>query len=100
IVGTLTIGGEKIKVSGQIDRLAVTADTILIGDFKTTRPAPVRIEDAPQSYVRQLALYRALLQKLYPKHTGPPALIWTEATDLMEISDDAMDAALREVTSA
>src|ERR1017187_5486185 len=67
IVGRLILGGQEVRVSGQTDRLAVTQSAVLIGDFKTNRPAPRRIEDVPQSYVRQLALYRALLAKLYPE---------------------------------
>jgi ATP-dependent helicase/nuclease subunit A len=62
IVGKLQAGGENYRVSGQVDRLAVTADAVLIADFKTNRPVP-RI--VPPGYVRQLALYRAVLAKLY-----------------------------------
>src|SRR5690606_10471101 len=50
-----------LEVPGQIDRLAITADEVLIADYKTNHPAPRRIADAPPAYVRQLALYRALL---------------------------------------
>ncbi len=63
LVGWVNIGGEKVRVSGQIDRLAVTESEVLIADYKTNRPPP-RI--APRAYVAQLALYRALLRKLYP----------------------------------
>jgi ATP-dependent helicase/nuclease subunit A len=89
-----------LEVPGQIDRLAVTDDEILIADYKTNRPAPQRIADVPPAYVRQLALYRALLQKIYPQKKVRAALLWTETTELMELSDAAMDAALAQVTSA
>ncbi len=69
-------------------------------DFKTNRPAPRRIEDVPPAYVRQLALYRAVLTKLYPGKRVRAALIWTEVPDLMELSGEALDAALAQVTSA
>src|SRR5450631_2812904 len=100
IVGRLILGGEEVRVSGQIDRLAVTQSAVLIGDFKTNRPAPRRIEDVPQSYLRQLALYRAVLAKLYPQRMLRAALIWTEVPDLMELSGELLDAALARVTSA
>jgi ATP-dependent helicase/nuclease subunit A len=100
IVGRLILGGEEVRVSGQIDRLAVTQSAVLIGDFKTNRPAPRRIEDVPQSYLRQLALYRAVLAKLYPQRMLRAALIWTEVPDLMELSEEVLDAALARVTSA
>src|SRR5450631_2590593 len=100
IVGRLILGGEEVRVSGQIDRLAVTQSAVLIGDFKTNRPAPRRIEDVPQSYLRQLALYRAVLAKLYPQRVLRTTLIWTEVPDLMELSEEVLDAALARVTSA
>ena len=100
IVGRVQIGAETVAVSGQIDRLVVTQDAVLIADFKTNRPAPRRIEDVPQGYVRQLALYRAALQKLYPGRAVRAALIWTEVPDLMELSVEVMEAALARVTAA
>ncbi|HWM81203.1 MAG TPA: PD-(D/E)XK nuclease family protein, partial [Pseudolabrys sp.] len=78
-----------IRVNGQIDRLAVTGTQVLIADYKTGRP---RLE--PAAYVRQLALYRAILARLYPRHVIRAALIWTDVPDLVEISDVMMDAAL------
>jgi len=100
IVGRIQIGGKTVRVSGQIDRLAVTQDAVLIADFKTNRPAPRRIEDVPRPYLTQLALYRAVLAKLYPDKPVRCALIWTEVPDLMELSAGALDAALAQVTSA
>src|SRR5262249_2350608 len=64
IVGRLK--GGALAVSGQVDRLAVTGDTVLIADYKTNRPAPRRLADVPPAYVGQLALYRAVLAELYP----------------------------------
>jgi ATP-dependent helicase/nuclease subunit A len=100
IVGRLQIGGKTVRVSGQIDRLAVTQTSVLIADFKTNRPAPRRIAEVPATYLRQLALYRAVLAKLYPDKPLRAALIWTEAPDLMELSADVLDAALARVTCA
>ena len=87
-------------VSGQVDRLTVTKTYILIGDFKTNRPPPRALDDVPPQYVRQLALYRAVLAKLYPDRPIRAALIWTEVPDLMELSAEALDSALARVTSA
>jgi len=96
IVGTL--GGE--KVTGQVDRLAVTQDAILIADFKTNRNPPRRIEEVPGSYVKQLAAYRAVLMKLYPGKPVRAALIWTEAPDLMELSPTVLERALADHVAA
>jgi ATP-dependent helicase/nuclease subunit A len=100
IVGRLQIGGTTVRVSGQVDRLAVTQASVLIGDFKTDRRPPRRIEDVAPSHVKQLAQYRAVLQKLYPDRPVRAALIWTEVPELMELSGEVLDAALAQVTSA
>jgi ATP-dependent helicase/nuclease subunit A len=79
-------------VSGQIDRLVVTEKEVLIVDFKTNHAPPSLPAAAPAGYIRQLALYRAVLQKLYPQLPIRAALLWTETPDLMEISAPALDA--------
>jgi ATP-dependent helicase/nuclease subunit A len=99
IVGRLAVGSRAVPISGQVDRLAVTADAVLIADYKTNKPAPRRIEDVPPAYVTQLALYRAVLGKLYPDKTIRTVLIWTDVPDLMEISAASLDRALAAVTS-
>jgi len=93
IVGRLELPGRPL-VSGQIDRLVVTEKEVLIVDFKTNHNPPVKAADAPAAYVRQLALYRAVLRKLYPQHPVRAALLWTETPEFMEISPPALDAAL------
>jgi ATP-dependent helicase/nuclease subunit A len=100
LVGWVEMRGEKRRVSGQVDRLAVTQGSVLIGDFKTNRPAPRRIEETPLSYIRQLALYRAILKKLYPDRPVRAALIWTEVPELMELSAAMLDDALAGITPA
>jgi ATP-dependent helicase/nuclease subunit A len=93
IVGRLDRPGQPpALVSGQIDRLVVTPSEVLIVDYKTNHAPPQKPEDAPQNYVRQLALYRAVLRKLYPQRPVRAALLWTETADLMEISTPALDA--------
>jgi ATP-dependent helicase/nuclease subunit A len=86
--------GRLIPVSGQIDRLAVLGDAILIGDYKTDRPAPRILDDVPAAYIRQLALYRAVLRQLYPDKRVRAALLWADVPDLMEIPASALDAAM------
>ncbi|HEY5378142.1 MAG TPA: double-strand break repair helicase AddA [Pseudolabrys sp.] len=100
LVGKVKIGGGQVLVSGRIDRLAVTEKTVLIADFKTDRRPPKSIEDPDHPYVRQLALYRAVLTSLYPEKTIRAALIWTENVEFMEISQAMLDRALAQVTSA
>jgi ATP-dependent helicase/nuclease subunit A len=81
-------------VSGQIDRLVVAPSEVLIVDFKTNHAPPRLAADAPPAYVRQLALYRAVLGKLYPQRMIRAVLLWTETPELMEISAPALDTEL------
>jgi ATP-dependent helicase/nuclease subunit A len=81
-----------IHVSGQVDRLAVTGDAVLIADYKTDRVVPQSL-GAVQPYVTQLALYRAVLARLYPGKAVRTALLFTEGPQLMEVPATAMDAA-------
>jgi ATP-dependent helicase/nuclease subunit A len=94
IVGRLQIKGAPVAVSGQVDRLTVIGDAVLIGDYKTDRPPPRNLNNVPAAYIRQLALYRALLCQLYPGKMVRAALLWTDVPDLMEIPAAALDAAL------
>jgi ATP-dependent helicase/nuclease subunit A len=98
IVGRLDLGEPSPElVSGQIDRLVVTENEVLIVDFKTNQRPPASATEAPPGYVRQLALYRAMLKKLYPQSAVRVALLWTESTELMEISSPALDAELSSI---
>jgi ATP-dependent helicase/nuclease subunit A len=81
-------------VSGQIDRLAVTPTELLIVDYKTNHAPPATVAEAPAAYIRQLALYRAVLARLYPLLPIRAALLWTETPEMMEIPASALDAQL------
>ena len=95
IVGRiLRAGGDPIVVSGQADRLAATRDAVLIVDYKTDRIVPGAAGDIPRPYVAQLALYRAVLARIYPGKTIRAALIFTERPAIMEAPAAALDAAL------
>jgi len=93
IVGRLGL----VVVSGQVDRIVVTPTEVLIADYKTNAEPPQRIEDAPAAYIRQLALYRAVLSSLYPDRTVRALLVWTYTADSMEVPAAAMDRALARV---
>jgi ATP-dependent helicase/nuclease subunit A len=100
IVGRLrSTGGSEILVSGQIDRLVTTPHAVLIADYKTNRDPPTNVDEAPEAYVGQLALYRAVLSKIYPDRPIRAALLWTELPDLMELPADRLDQAVVRITS-
>ncbi|HEY5963293.1 MAG TPA: PD-(D/E)XK nuclease family protein, partial [Xanthobacteraceae bacterium] len=86
-------------VAGQVDRLVVTPDEVLIADYKSNRPPPNSLDEALEkygSYVKQLALYRDVLKRLYPGRRVRAALLWTETPELMELPANALDSALDE----
>ncbi|HUE45915.1 MAG TPA: double-strand break repair helicase AddA [Aestuariivirgaceae bacterium] len=82
-------------LTGQIDRLAVTDDEVLIADYKTNRPPPAAPEEADPLYIRQLAAYRAALARLYPGRPIRCVLVWTDGPRIMEIPARILDTALR-----
>ena len=84
-------------VVGQIDRLAVTADSVVIADFKTSPRIPASAAEAPPPYVTQLAVYRALVQQLYPGRPVRAVLIWTAAGVVHELAAAQLDAALASI---
>ena len=86
-----------LRVSGQIDRLAVTDDAVLIADFKTNRPPPKTPEDTPAVYLAQMALYRAALARIYPGKRINCALIWTVGPRLMKLPAALLDAEIAKI---
>ena len=98
IVGRIARAGRgPIAVAGQVDRLAVTGEAVLIADYKTDRIVPDRL-DATHPYVTQLALYRAVLARVFRGKTVRAALLFTDGPKLMEVPAAAMDAALSKLS--
>jgi ATP-dependent helicase/nuclease subunit A len=99
IVGRVAPPGRTpVLVSGQIDRLVVTPAEVLIVDYKTNHAPPATVAEAPAAYIRQLALYRAVLARLYPLLPIRAALLWTETPEMMEIPAPALDAQLATIS--
>jgi ATP-dependent helicase/nuclease subunit A len=97
IVADLPEIAEGARISGRIDRLAVTEAQILAVDFKTNRPPPARVEDVPHIYVTQMALYRAALAKIFPKKRVACALVWTDGPSLMRLDETILDKELTNI---
>jgi len=83
--------GGRAVVSGQVDRLAVTDEAVLVADYKTLRPPPADPANAPVAYLRQMALYRALLREIYPGRPVRCALVWTDGPRLALLPDALLD---------
>ncbi len=78
-------------LSGQIDRLVVTPDRVIIVDYKTIRPSPAVEDDVSALYLQQLATYRAALGRIYPGRLIECAMLWTDGPRLMPISAALLD---------
>lgn len=100
LAGTIMLRGRRRVVSGQVDRLAVTAERVLIVDYKTDRSPPRTAADVPNSYVLQLALYAELLRPLYPDREVRATLLYTEGPTLIELPDRMLADALARLTQA
>jgi ATP-dependent helicase/nuclease subunit A len=95
IVGRIArTGAPAIAVSGQVDRLAVTRDGVLIVDYKSDRTVPQGRAAVPADYAAQLALYAAVLARIYPAKTIRAALLFTEGPLVIEVPGAATEAAL------
>jgi ATP-dependent helicase/nuclease subunit A len=77
-------------VFGQVDRLAVTEDAVLVIDYKTNREPPATPAEVPAVYLRQMAAYQALLEAIYPGRPVRCTVLWTEGARLMALNDAAL----------
>ena len=102
VAGYLPLGpsGALLPVSGQIDRLAVTDDAVWIADYKTAAVPPADPQDVRDTYVAQLAVYRALVARLYPGLPVRCLLVWTSGPVLAEIPAARLDAALAAIAAS
>ncbi|MBX3493878.1 MAG: double-strand break repair helicase AddA [Parvibaculum sp.] len=100
VAGMIDFGGEAFPVTGQIDRLCVADDQVMIVDYKTNRPPPATLANVAPAYVAQMAAYRAVLARIYPGREVRCALLWTDGPTLMELPAEMLDNALKPVASA
>ncbi len=82
---------DNVRLSGQIDRLSITNDTVWIVDYKSNRPPPKTVAGVAQLYIRQMAAYRALVRELYPDKKVRTVLLWTDGPTIMEIPNTVLD---------
>lgn len=86
-------------VAGQVDRLLVSGDTVLVVDYKTNRPPPSAVTEVDPAYLDQMALYRGLLAQVFPRHRIEAALVWTHTAHLMPLPNDLLDQHLAAFTA-
>ncbi|NNE58616.1 MAG: double-strand break repair helicase AddA [Hellea sp.] len=86
-----------LRLNAQIDRLAVTDETVYIIDYKSNRPPPDNLADVPKIYWGQMAAYREMIKLTHPDHDIVCALLWTDGPSLMILPDKDLDQALTDI---
>lgn len=80
-----------LPLAGQVDRMLVTPERVLILDYKTNRPPPEEIGGVPALYLRQMAAYRALLRQVFPGRKVECWLLWTWSARAMPLPGALLD---------
>ncbi|MBW8815275.1 MAG: double-strand break repair helicase AddA [Caulobacterales bacterium] len=88
VAGTAATLPAGLKISGRIDRLVVLPDRVLVADFKTNRPSPDAIGQADPAYLRQMALYAAVLGEVFLGRRIEAAIVWTDGPKLMPVPEN------------
>jgi ATP-dependent helicase/nuclease subunit A len=83
------VGG--VKLVGQVDRLSVRPERVIVLDYKTNRPPPEALEGVQPLYLRQMAAYRALLRQIWPDRPVECWLVWTWTARAMLLPDPLLD---------
>lgn len=81
------------RITGRVDRLAISEGIIHLLDYKTNRN-PLATLPADHPYAGQIAAYAALLQQAYPDHEVKSALFWTQSGALTWLSPALLSRAL------
>ena len=69
-------------ISGQIDRLSIVDDVVYLVDYKNTNVLPKYV---PQKYVKQLELYKKVLEKIYLDKIIKTYILWTSFGKIEEV---------------
>jgi len=81
-------------LAGQIDRLVVRDDEVLILDYKSLRPAPESLDEVPAIYLDQLAAYVRAVGAVYRGRTVRAAILWTDGPRLMPVDPALLEGRL------
>jgi len=99
LAGQVTVGGEDLDFSAQIDRLCVQEDQVLIIDYKSSRHIPRSQDEIDPVYMGQMAAYRELARARFKNKKIMCGLLWTTGPELMWLGEDKLDDALTKIGS-
>jgi ATP-dependent helicase/nuclease subunit A len=86
--------GVEIPVAGQIDRLAITDEAVFFADFKTVARPPAPDAPLPETTRAQLALYAALLARIWPDRRIEARLVWTAGPTVRAVTPAELEEGL------
>ncbi|WP_375637252.1 MULTISPECIES: double-strand break repair helicase AddA [unclassified Bartonella] len=96
LMGIVKIRGKEQAISGQIDRLYITQNSIIFADFKTGTPPENEAAIASHHWL-QMALYRKLLQAIHPDKDIQALLIYSKEAKIFKLPPEKLEAFLSEV---
>ncbi|WP_375619209.1 double-strand break repair helicase AddA [Bartonella sp. TS25HLJMH] len=96
LMGIVKIRGKEQAISGQIDRLYITQNSIIFADFKTGTPPENEAAIASHHWL-QMALYRKLLQAIHPDKDIQALLIYSKEAKVFKLPPEKLEAFLSEV---
>ncbi|WP_375624797.1 MULTISPECIES: double-strand break repair helicase AddA [unclassified Bartonella] len=96
LMGIVKIRGKEQAISGQIDRLYITKNSIIFADFKTGTPPENEAAIASHHWL-QMALYRKLLQAIHPDKDIQALLIYSKEAKVFKLPPEKLEAFLGEV---
>ena len=91
VTGCFKSSGRTYNVSGNIDRLTVREDLVRLVYFKTDQHTPTEVTYLGEQYLQQIALYRAVLARIYSDRPIECALLWTEKLQLTILDNKFLD---------
>lgn len=91
--------GDRI-IRGQIDRLIVEDDRVLIVDFKSNRTVPTKVADTPPGILEQLGAYAFAAAHLFPGKEIETAILWTATPEIQAIPHDIVMEAFHRATTS
>ncbi len=92
VAGKVPLKGEVVAVAGQIDRLYISDEAVWIIDYKSNRIPPKSTVDIPSGYMKQMALYKLLLERIYPQKIVKCALLWTSDATISLLDETLLSA--------
>ncbi|WP_375705758.1 double-strand break repair helicase AddA [Bartonella sp. AA2SXKL] len=96
LMGIVKIRGKEQAISGQIDRLYITQNSVIFADFKTGTPPENEAAIASHHWL-QMALYRKLLQAIHPDKDIQALLIYSKEAKIFKLPPEKLEAFLSEV---